>query len=120
VALFCEEVSDKAIWEALATASAADFVREMPEGLDTQLREDGQGVSEGQAQRIAVARALVTQAPILLLDEATSALDEKTELALLRNIRGTGRTCLIISHRPGVMDVAMRTHELCSCVRDEG
>ena len=112
VALFCEEVSEEKVWEALRVACADDFVREMPEGLDTPLREDGQGVSEGQAQRIAVARALVTLAPMLLLDEATSALDEKTELTLLHNIRETGRTCLIISHRPRVMEVATAVVEL--------
>ena len=106
VALFCKHVTEEEIWEALRIASAETFVREMPEGLNTLLHEDGQGVSEGQAQRIAVARALVTQAPVLLLDEATSALDEQTELQLLHNIRGTGRTCLIISHRPGVMEIA--------------
>ncbi|MCL2694836.1 MAG: ABC transporter ATP-binding protein/permease [Clostridiales bacterium] len=108
VTLFAEDASEEEIWEALRIADAEGFIREMPEGLDSLLREDGQGVSEGQAQRIAVARALFTRAPVLLLDEATSALDEQTELTLLRNIRAAGHTCLIISHRPGVMEIATK------------
>ena len=70
------------------------------------LGERGLGVSEGQAQRIAIARAILTQAPVLLLDECTSALDEQTEAQLLSNLsRLKGRTCLMITHRKAVLAV---------------
>ena len=92
--------------------ACADFVYDLEHGLDTELKENGVGISEGQAQRIAIARALFYDAPILLLDEATSALDEPTERKLLENIRSIGKTCLLISHRPGVSDIATRTVSL--------
>lgn len=112
VGMFAENISDEAIWSALTVACAADFVRERPEQLDALLKESGAGLSEGQAQRIAVARALLTSAPILLLDEATSALDERTERAMLENIRATGRSCVLISHRPQAAEIATKTLEL--------
>ena len=73
------------------------------------LGERGIGLSEGQAQRVAVARALLSGAPILLLDEATSALDDETEAALLRNItRLQGKTCLIVTHRSAALEICSR------------
>lgn len=93
---------------ALKTA-CADFVFGLPEGLNTPLLENGGGLSEGQLQRLAVARALITDRPILLLDEATSALDGETENALLENIRNlSGKTCIIVTHRPAALAIADR------------
>ena len=93
-------------YEALRVACAESFVRELPEGLDTLLGEQGAGLSEGQMQRIAIARAIFSKRPILMLDEATSALDENTEKRLLENLQAmTDRTVIIISHRPAAMDI---------------
>ena len=95
------EASDEAIWEATRAANAEDFLRELPEGLDTYLGEGGARLSGGQRQRIAIARALLRDAPILLLDEATSALDAESERlvqdALDRLM--ASRTTLVIAHR---------------------
>ena len=103
-----EDVPDEAIWRALDIA-AADFVRELPEGLDAMLGERGAGLSEGQLQRLAVARAILSGHPILLLDEATSALDERTEAHLLDNLkRMTDKTVLIVTHRPRVRAISDR------------
>lgn len=94
------------IENALSTA-CADFVKELPEGLETSLRERGGGLSEGQLQRLAIARALLSDRPVLLLDEATSALDGETERRVLENIRAeSGKTCLIVTHRPAALSVA--------------
>ena len=88
------------IYNALKIACAEDFVRELPDGLDTVLGERGSGLSEGQMQRLSVARAVLSGRPVLLLDEATSALDAATEEQLLKNLRAmTDRTVLIITHR---------------------
>lgn len=99
------EASDDDIWEALHAACADSFVRELPDGLDHMLGGRETGLSEGQGQRIAVARALLRGAPILLLDEATSALDEFTEGRMLRRIMRSGRvnTCILVTHRPGAL-----------------
>ena len=103
-----EDVPDEAIWRALDIA-AADFVRELPEGLEALLGERGAGLSEGQLQRLAVARAILSGHPILLLDEATSALDEGTEAHLLDNLkRMTDKTVLIVTHRPRVRAISDR------------
>lgn len=103
-----EGVPDEAIWQALDIA-AADFVRELPEGLEAMLGERGAGLSEGQLQRLAVARAILSGHPILLLDEATSALDEGTEARLLDNLkRMTDKTVLIVTHRPRVRAISDR------------
>ena len=107
--LFAGTLPDDRLWEALRIACAEDFIRERQSGLDAPLRESGMGLSEGQAQRVAVARAILTDAPILLLDEATSALDENTERTMLQNIRATGRTCVLISHRPQASEIATKT-----------
>lgn len=90
--------------EALHTAVALDFVRALPQGLDTPLSEQGGGLSEGQAQRIAIARALLRPGCILLLDEATSALDSETERTLIARLRrhAAGRTLLLVTHHPAL------------------
>lgn len=96
---------DEQIYRALRIA-CADFVRELPEGLDTTLGERGAGLSEGQMQRIAIARAIFSDRPILLLDEATSALDETTETRLLDNLKAmTDKTVIIITHRPAALEI---------------
>lgn len=110
LAFFCEETDGSKLNEKIRTAlvsACAEFVYELPEGLNTPLRERGGGLSEGQLQRLAVARALLSERPVLLLDEATSALDGETEKRLLENIRNTaGKTCLIVTHRPAALAIA--------------
>jgi ATP-binding cassette subfamily B protein len=97
---------DGDIHRALEIACAEQFVSELPDGLDTMLGERGAGLSEGQMQRIAVARAIFSDRPVLLLDEATSALDDETEKQLLKNLRAmTERTVVIVTHRSAVLDV---------------
>ncbi len=87
--------------------ACAEFINDLPDGLQTKLSEGGKGLSEGQMQRLAVARAIVSDRPILLLDEATSALDGETEKSLLENIRLLkNKTCLIVTHRPGALAIA--------------
>ncbi len=104
--LFNPKVTDEEIYEAFKISHIYDFVDSLPDKLDTVLSEGGRGVSEGQAQRIAIARALVSKAPILLLDEATSALDEKTEKIVLKNIQSLKqKTCIIITHKSAALDV---------------
>ncbi len=101
-----EEVSDESIIEALKISCAYDFVSSLADGLDTVIGEHGLGLSEGQAQRLSVARAVLSGAPILLLDEATSALDEDTERRLLSNIRAMkDKSCIIITHRPAGIEM---------------
>lgn len=96
--------------EVLSAAKAADmdvFVSQLPNGYDTVIGERGMGLSEGQVQRIAIARAILYNAPILLLDESTSALDEKTEKNVLDNLKAMkNKTCIIISHKKAAMKAA--------------
>ncbi len=102
VAFFRPDISDERILEALRLACLDDFTETLHDGLDTVVGEHGYGVSEGQAQRIAIARALLNDAPILLLDECTSALDVATEQKLITNIRDmTDKTVLMVSHKSG-------------------
>lgn len=101
-----EDATDAEVEEAMRIACADRFIHELPDGLDTVLGEGGRGLSEGQMQRLAVARAVLTDAPVLLLDEATSALDEETEARLLSNIRAMqNKTCIIISHKKAAFAV---------------
>jgi ATP-binding cassette subfamily B protein len=87
--------------------ACAEFVWELPQGLQTPLYEGGKGLSEGQMQRLAVARAILSDRPILLLDEATSALDAQTEKQLLQNVRTLqNKTCVIVTHRPAALEIA--------------
>ena len=90
--------------EALHLA-CANFIEQMPDGLDTHLGEIGDGLSEGQAQRISIARALLRNAPIMIFDEATSALDSDTEEDVIKNIidNYTERTLIFVTHRPTVL-----------------
>ena len=104
--MFTDSASDEEILQAARLACLYRFLAELSDGLDTVIGERGIGLSEGQAQRVAVARALLSRAPILLLDECTSALDEKTETELLRNIASLrGKTCLIVTHRRAALEI---------------
>ena len=107
-----EDATDEEIIECLKCACAWDFVKDMKEGIDSSVGEKGRGLSEGQAQRIAIARALLRDAPVLLLDEATSALDVATERRVLRNImeKNKNRTCIVTTHRPSVLGLADRVY----------
>lgn len=106
------DATDEEIRVALAK-SCADFVFDLPEGLDTTCSEQGGGLSEGQAQRIAIARALLRDRPIMLFDEATSALDPDTERQLLRNILNAhDKTIIFITHRHAVLEYCDQTLRL--------
>jgi len=95
------EAGDEAVWEAARAANAEGFLRELPQGLDTFLGEDGARLSGGQRQRVSIARAVLRDAPILLLDEATSALDAQSELLVQQALERLmqQRTTLVIAHR---------------------
>ncbi len=96
-----EEIDDSQVWRSLEQAQMADYIRSLPDGLDTVVGENGMRISGGQRQRIAIARALYTDPPILFLDEATSALDSETEAAVMEaidHLRGQ-KTMLIVAHR---------------------
>lgn len=107
------DATDEELHEALRLA-AADFISELPDGIESICGEGGTGLSEGQAQRIAIARALLRRAPFLLLDEATSALDTETERRVLQNIVGTfeGRTVIVVTHRPEVLQYCTQVLDL--------
>lgn len=109
-----EDASDEEIIEALKTACAWDFVSKMPGTINAPLGERGRGLSEGQAQRIAIARAVLRDAPVLLLDEATSALDVATERQVLRNIirQHPYKTCIVTTHRPSVLNLCQRVYRV--------
>lgn len=109
-----ETASDEEIVQALKIACAWEFVQKMPQGINTPLGERGRGLSEGQAQRIAIARAVLRDAPILLLDEATSALDVTTERNVLRNIitQRPNKTCIVTTHRPSVLNLCKRVYRV--------
>ena len=103
IAFFSNDIDSNKIEDCLKLACLWDDVCDMPEGVKTYVGENGMGLSEGQVQRLAVARALYRDVPVLLLDEATSALDVKTEEKMLENIRNlNNKTCILISHKKGV------------------
>ena len=109
-----EEATEEEIVEALKIACAWDFVEKLPDTIHTNLGERGRGLSEGQAQRISIARAVLRDAPILLLDEATSALDVTTERQVLRNIiqQKPNKTCIVTTHRPSVLNMCQRVYRV--------
>lgn len=109
-----EDATDEEIVEALKVSCAWDFVEKLPDGINSNVGERGRGLSEGQAQRIAIARAVLRDSPILLLDEATSALDVTTERAVLRNIvqRHPNKTCIVTTHRPSVLNMCQRVYRV--------
>ena len=109
---------DESVWAALDIA-CADFVRSLEQGLDTRLGEGGNGLSEGQMQRLAIARAVFSRSPILLLDEVTSALDSDTEKRLLENLQHlTDRTVVIVTHRPAALEICDRVFTFSVCQGD--
>ena len=108
------EATDDELYAALRVACAEDFVRALPQGLYSELRERGGSLSVGQNQRLAIARAVLKDAPVLLLDEATSALDVATERQVLRNLM-TGRpnrTVIVTTHRPSVWGMFRRVYRI--------
>ncbi len=105
VTFACNEYTEEEVKECV-NASCAEFIWDLPNGLNTVVGENGVGLSEGQIQRVAIARALLAKAPILLLDEATSALDEETEKRLLVNLKELNQTTFIISHRKSAFQVS--------------
>ncbi|MGN0298885.1 MAG: ABC transporter ATP-binding protein [Lachnospiraceae bacterium] len=109
-----ENATDEEIIEALKIACAWDFVQKMPDTINSSIGERGRGFSEGQAQRIAIARAVLRDSPILLLDEATSALDVTTERRVLRNIiqQKPNKTCIVTTHRPSVLNLCQRVYRV--------
>jgi ABC-type bacteriocin/lantibiotic exporter with double-glycine peptidase domain len=112
--LVAPEATDQELEQALKIACAYDFVSQLPMGLNHHLGAGGRGISEGQAQRLAIARALLRKAPILLLDEATSALDVDTERQLMDNLRSSGiiNTCVLVTHRPSSASFCNRAYEI--------
>ena len=110
IAFSDKEADEDRIRSALKISCAEEFISDLENGIDTMLGERGAGLSEGQMQRIAVARAIYSDAPVLLLDEATSALDEKTEKQMLDNLRKmTDKTVLIVTHRPKALEICDKT-----------
>ena len=109
-----EDATDEEIIEALKVSCAWDFVEKLPDTINSNVGERGRGLSEGQAQRIAIARAVLRDSPILLLDEATSALDVTTERTVLRNIvqQHPNKTCIVTTHRPSVLNLCQRVYRV--------
>lgn len=109
-----EDATEEEIVQALKKACAWEFVSRLPKGIYSEIKERGGGYSEGQAQRLSIARALLRKAPILLLDEATSALDMETERKVLENITRdeSPRTCIVTTHRPTVLRACNRVYEI--------
>ncbi len=109
-----EDATDEEIIEALKIACAWDFIQKKPDGIHMKIGERGRGFSEGQAQRIAIARAVLRDAPILLMDEATSALDVSTERQVLRNIiqKRPNKTVILTTHRPTVISMCQRVYRV--------
>ena len=100
------DASEDEIAEAVFASAMDDYLPQLPKGLDTVLGESGAGLSEGQAQRLAIARAVLSGAPVLLLDEGTSALDAATERKVLERLRALpGRSCIAVTHRPAALEL---------------
>ena len=100
------DVSEEEIEDAIRISCADSFISELPDGLETVIGERGIGLSEGQLQRLAIARSLLSKAPVVLLDEATSALDEDTEKRFLTNLKQLdNKTCIIVSHKKAALEI---------------
>lgn len=108
-----DDVTEDEIAQAVEVSCAKQFIDELPRGLETVIGEKGLGLSEGQIQRLAIARSLLSKAPILLLDEATSALDEKTEKQFLTNLRQLeNMTCIIVSHKKAAIEICNKNIQI--------
>ena len=115
--VMAQEAGEEDLWRVLDLACAGEFVRKLPQGLDTKLKEGGGSLSSGQVQRLSIARALLADAPVLLLDEATSALDVATERKVLRNVRNVlqaqaHKTVIVTTHRPSVLNICNRVYQI--------
>ena len=112
--LFAPDATDEEIFAALRAACAYDFVAALPEGINTSLGERGAGFSEGQNQRLSIARAILRKAPVLLLDEATSALDLETERQVIENITTLckGKTLIVMTHRESVLPLCKSVYRI--------
>lgn len=115
--MIAPEASQEELEEALKIACAWEFVQKLPGKMQCVVGEKGTGISEGQAQRIAIARAVLKKAPIILFDEATSALDEETGQHILENIKTNMKncTCVLVSHRPTSLKICSRVYRLEDC-----
>lgn len=101
-----QQTNDERLRQALTVACAWEFVEQLPKGLDTSIKEAGEGVSGGQMQRLAIARAIFSDRPFLVLDEATSALDARTEEELLHNLQTmTDKTIILVTHRQQALNI---------------
>ena len=101
------DASEEEIQRALYVSAMDEYIPTLPDGLDTVLGENAAGLSEGQAQRLSLARAILSDAPILLLDEVTSALDARTEAIVLERIHALpNKTCIAVTHRPAALELA--------------
>lgn len=103
--LVSPDATDEELLEALEIADIKDFVMSLPDGLMTSVGERGLRLSEGQSQRIAIARAVLRKSPVLLMDEITSALDHETEARVLKNLMRADprRVCILTTHRKGIL-----------------
>ncbi len=109
---FHTDVSEEEIIRAAKDAQIWDYIETLPEGLDTELGEGGLGLSEGQIQRLAIARAILNDAPIMLLDEATSALDDRTEVAILTALKARqDKTCILVSHKKAALSYCDKVYQ---------
>lgn len=112
--LIAPDATDEEIIDALKQSCAYDFVQKLPDGIYHNIGESGVGFSEGQNQRLAIARAILRKTPILLMDEATSALDVATERKVLNNLmqKDKKRTCILTTHRPSVLSACDRVYRI--------
>ena len=101
------DATEEEIRQAVYVSAMEDYLEQLPDGLDTVIGENAAGLSEGQAQRLAIARAVLGGAPVLLLDEITSSLDSKIEETVLSRIKALeNRTCIVVTHRPAAVELA--------------
>ena len=108
IAFAKSDASEEEIQRAAHLSCADDFIKDLPEKAETIIGERGFGLSEGQIQRLAIARAILYDAPIMLLDEATSALDEETERKVLENLKALNKTIILISHKKAALEICTR------------
>lgn len=110
-----DNVTEDEINKAIEISCADQFIKDLPQGLETVIGEKGIGLSEGQLQRLAIARSLLSKSPVLLLDEATSALDEETEHRFLTNLKQLDdKTCIIVSHKKAALDICNKHVQISS------